>query len=70
MGQDRVEQAIGRIERALARIESAAQRIAATPPSTAAPDESELQEKHEALRRSVGEALARLDTLLAPAERG
>lgn len=69
MGQDRAEQAVGRIERALARIESAAQRITATP-TRAAPDESGLQEKHEALRRSVGEALARLDTLLAPAERG
>ncbi|HEX2763082.1 MAG TPA: hypothetical protein VHM92_04435 [Allosphingosinicella sp.] len=67
MGQERAEQAIGRIERALARIESAAHRIAATPMTAAA--DGELREKHQALRESVGDALARLDTLLAAGER-
>jgi hypothetical protein len=70
MGQDRAEQAVGRIERALARIDSAAHRIATAPTAALTTDDSGLQEKHEALRRSVGEAIARLDTLLIPAERG
>src|SRR5687768_15003076 len=66
MGQDRVEQAIGRIESALARIESAAGRASQSAGST----DNGLRESHESLRGQVREALARLDGLIARAEGG
>jgi hypothetical protein len=64
MGQDRVEQAIGRIERALARIESAAGRASASEAST----DGALRDAHEALRGRVREALTQLDHLIETAE--
>ncbi|HEX9948165.1 MAG TPA: hypothetical protein VGA98_11545 [Allosphingosinicella sp.] len=66
MGQDRVEQALGRIERALARIENAAGRESAPPPS----GDGALREAHEVLRGRVSDALAQLDGLIRAAERG
>ncbi|HEX8625086.1 MAG TPA: hypothetical protein VF782_08400 [Allosphingosinicella sp.] len=64
MGQDRVEQAIGRIESALARIETAAARGSASEASS----DGALTEAHEALRGRVREALAQLDGLIEAAE--
>ncbi|MEA3008377.1 MAG: hypothetical protein QOJ91_69 [Sphingomonadales bacterium] len=64
MGQDRVEQAVGRIERALARIESAASRASEAAP----PTDGALKAAHEALRGRVCEALAQLDGLIEAAE--
>jgi hypothetical protein len=64
MGQDRVEQAIGRIERALARIETAAQRASASASSS----DGALKEAHESLRGRVREALDQLDGLIETAE--
>jgi hypothetical protein len=64
MGQDRVEQAIGRIERALARIEAAAGRS----PDSAASADGTLREAHEALRGRVRDALSQLDGLIEAAE--
>lgn len=64
MGQDRIEQAIGRIERALARIESAAERA----PASGASADGALGEAHEALRGRVRDALAQLDGLIEAAE--
>jgi hypothetical protein len=64
MGQDRVEQAIGRIEGALARIEAAAARA----PAPDASRDGALREAHEALRGRVREALSQLDGLIEAAE--
>jgi hypothetical protein len=66
MGQDRVDQALGRIERALARIETAAGRASSSAPS----EDGALREAHEALRARVRDALTQLDGLIASAERG
>jgi hypothetical protein len=66
MGQDRVEQAIGRIERALARIERAAGRGS----ESASAADGVLREAHESLRGRVREALTQLDGLIAAAEAG
>ena len=62
MGQDRVEQAIGRIESALERIEAASARV------PEASGDGALKEAHEALRGRVREALAQLDGLIEAAE--
>jgi hypothetical protein len=62
MGQDRVEQAIGRIESALERIEAASAR------APEASGDGALKEAHEALRGRVREALAQLDGLIEVAE--
>ncbi|HEX8308230.1 MAG TPA: hypothetical protein VF645_07405 [Allosphingosinicella sp.] len=67
MGQDRVEQAIGRIESALGRIEAAAGRASASGASEASADGA-LREAHETLRGRVREALAQLDGLIEAAE--
>jgi hypothetical protein len=64
MGQDRVEQAIGRIERALARIEAAAERAS----DSARSDDGALKVAHETLRGRVREALTELDGLIEAAE--
>ncbi|MFL6845870.1 MAG: hypothetical protein ACJ8ER_13425 [Allosphingosinicella sp.] len=64
MGQDRVEQAIGRLERALARIDSVAGELAAPAPAA----DGALREAHEALRGRVREALTQLDGLISTAE--
>jgi hypothetical protein len=67
MGQDRVEQAIGRIERALVRIEDATDRASASAASTGPADRA-LREAHEALRARVRDALTELDGLIEAAE--
>lgn len=64
MGQDRVEQAIGRIERALARIEAASARYSAASGS----GDAALREAHDRLRGRVREALSQLDGLIDAAE--
>lgn len=64
MGQDRVEQAIGRIESALARIESAAGRASASEASS----DGALRASHEILRGRVREALTQIDGLIEAAE--
>jgi len=64
MGQDRVEQAIGRIERALARIEDAAGRSSVSSASA----DATLRDAHDRLRGRVREALTQLDGLIATAD--
>jgi hypothetical protein len=70
MGQERVDQAIGRIERALARLEA----VAAQPSrSTGMADDGEiieLRRSHQQLRGRVEGAITQIDQLLAAAERG
>jgi hypothetical protein len=70
MGQERVDQAIGRIERALARLEAAAGRP--SPPAVAGEggEAAELRRAHQALRGKVEGAIGQIDRLLAAAERG
>jgi hypothetical protein len=68
MGQERVDQALGRIERALARIEAAASPASAAEPQDGA-ELARLREAHLSLRGQVRTAVARIDRLLA-AEQG
>jgi hypothetical protein len=65
MGQDRVDQAIGRIERALDRLEASAVRA---PPLRDMGDDrevAELRRAHHALRGKVESAVAQIDRLLS-----
>jgi hypothetical protein len=66
MGDERALSAIARIEHALARIEAAAKPSPALAGSSGDSDEG-LREAHEALKGKVGEAIARIDRLLAEA---
>jgi hypothetical protein len=70
MGQERVEQAIGRIERALARLEAAADRPPAIPQTGEDSQLSDLRRAHRALRGKVEGTIAQIDRLLATEEGG
>jgi hypothetical protein len=70
MGQERVEQAIGRIERALARLEAAADRAPAIPQMGEDRQLSELRRVHQTLRGKVEGTIAQIDRLLAADEGG
>lgn len=68
MGQERVDQAIGRIERALARLEAVARRPPPSADAGEAGEISELRRVHGNLRGKVEGTIAQIDRLLA--ERG
>ena len=70
MGQERVDQAVGRIERALARLEAAAARAPASPDMADHGEIAELRRVHGTLRGKVEGTIAQIDRLLAAAERG
>jgi hypothetical protein len=70
MGQERVDQAIGRIERALARLEGAAGRPSASAGTADNGEITELRRVHRNLRGKVEGSIAQIDRLLAAAERG
>lgn len=70
MGQERVDQAIGRIERGLARLEAAAARPSASTDMADNGELSELRSAHRNLRGKVEGAIGQIDRLLAAAERG
>lgn len=65
MEQDRIQQALARIEAAALRIERAARPA---PARVAAPVDSDLARKHEALKREAWAALAELDSLIETIE--
>ena len=70
MGQERVDQAIGRIERALARLEAAAARSSTSSVMADDGEIVELRRAHRNLRGRVEGAIGQIDQLLAAAERG
>ena len=70
MGQERVDQAIGRIERALVRLEAAADRPSAIPQTGEDSQLSDLRRVHQTLRGKVEGTIAQIDRLLAAQEGG
>ncbi len=75
MEGDRIEAAVQRIEQALARIAAVADAGPAQQPSgeraeppTMSPNVLQLVTRHEALRETVLEEIARLDTLIGKLE--
>jgi hypothetical protein len=72
MPSERITQAMDRIDRALSRIETQAalsrHSVNASPDNDDARD-SELVQRHEALREQVESSLAELDTLIESLER-
>jgi len=65
MPNERLTRALARIDQAAARLEAAARSPAAS--TGAVPDaaHADLERRHAALRAAAGEALARLDRLIA-----
>ncbi len=67
MEDARTGQAMERIEAALARIERASREAAQPRPQDSSPD-SDLAERHEALKKSVSVSLSQLDELIGKLE--
>ena len=62
MGNERMIMAIGRIERALSRIEAAKEKLSANGINTA------LEERHDALKQEMEQAIETIDGLIAKQE--
>lgn len=62
MENERVILAIGRIERALSRIENARDKVSVTQPDKG------LEQRHEALKNEMQEAIRTIDGLIAKQE--
>lgn len=63
MDDDRISRAVGRIEQALARIETQA-ALAGSGARDSTGGDSDLAQRHEALRARVSASLAELDSLI------
>lgn len=66
MDEDRIETAIERIEAARLRLEAAAEKLASREADDGA--DSDLAERHAAMKRAVADNLTRLDDLIGRLE--